>query len=313
MEYIERMRLNPEHLITFAAVVCAGGISAAARRLHLTQPALSNQLRQLQDQVGQALYRRVGRGIALTGAGERLLEHAQRLADALAAADAAADALAGAETGLLRVGASQTVGAYLLPAIIAAFREQAPGIEVELESHNSGHVLNRLQDFDVSLVEGPFALPLPADRLAERWGEDEIVAVLRRDTALAQKHSLSARQLAAQALIWRETGSGTREQVEQLFRTAGIQPRLRVELSGVAAVKEAVRQGLGIGFASRLALRYDRGPLVGIPLRPRLQRALTLIRPVQPAPACQRFLDFLRAAMRTPAAKVRVAAIRPLS
>ena len=290
------MRLNPEHLITFAHVVNEGGISRAARRLHLTQPALSNQLRQLQDRVGQALYRRAGRGIVLTGAGRHLLVEAQRVVDALAAAETAADTLAGAQSGLLRIAASQTVGAYLLPAIVAAFREDAPAIEVELESHNSAHVLGHLQDFDVSLVEGPQASHLPPHYVTKTLGRDEIVAVVRRDSDVAQRRFLSPRQLAKQPLIWRETGSGTRQQVEQLFRDAGIQPKIRVELAGVAAVKEAVRQGLGIGFASRLALRYDEGPLAGISLRPRLQRALTLVSPNRPTPACRRFLQFLHAA-----------------
>ena len=290
------VRINPEHLITFASVIREGGISAAARRRHLTQPALSNQLRLLQATVGEALYRRSGRSIVLTGPGERLYTEAQRLADALASAEAVAEELAGAEAGLVRIATSQTVGAYLLPAIIASFREHAPGIDVELESHNSGHVLEHVRDFDASFVEGQLTAPLPPDRVAETLGQDEILAVLRRGAPLAQKRSLSPRQLAAQALIWRESGSGTRTQVEQFFRAAGIQPLVRVELAGVAAVKEAVRQGLGIGFASRLALRYDRGPLVGVPLRPRLLRALTLVKPLRPTPACGRFLDFLRTA-----------------
>lgn len=288
------MRLNPEQLLTFAEVVRAGGISAAARRLHLTQPAVSNQLKKLQDTIGETLYQRSGRGIALTGAGQHLYLEAQRLADAFSAAQTLADALAKAETGRVRIAASQTLGAYLLPSVIAAFREQAPGIEIELASYNSREVVERLEDRDLALLEGPLSHPLPGDRQAAPLAPDEIVAVLRHDHPLAQQRGLSLDQLADQPLIWREQGSGTREQLEQAFHAVGIAPHIGMALAGVAAVKEAVRQGLGIGFASRLALRHDRGPLLGIPLRPPLRRAWTLVAPHHPSAATARFLSFLR-------------------
>lgn len=288
------MRLNPEQLLTFAAIVREGGVGAAAQRLHLTQPAVSNQLKKLQEAVGEKLYRRAGRGIALTGAGLRLYQEAQRMAAAFGAAQILADSLAGAETGLLRITASQTLGAYLLPSVVAAFRTQAPGIEIELASYNSREVAERLPDCDLAFLEGPPLSTLPSDRQLETLAQDEIVAVLRRDDPLAGYASLNMAKLAAQSLIWREQGSGTRAQVELAFRAAGIEPRVGVALAGVAAVKEAVRQGLGIGFASRLALRHDSGPLLGIALRPRLMRELTVITMRHSSAAATRFLDFLR-------------------
>ena len=288
------MRLNPENLITFAMVASEGGVGAAAERLHLTQPAVSNQLRKLQGSVGEALYRRVGRGIELTGAGRRLYEEARRLADALAAAEETADALAGAETGSVRIATSQTLGAYLLPAIVAAFRKEAPGIEVELESHNTQRVLERLPECDAGLIEGTLRGTLPPHRQVRILGKDEVVAVVRSGDPLATRRALPPAQLATSTLIWREAGSGTRERVEQAFQEAGVVPRMGIALAGVAAVKEAVRQGLGIGFASRLALLHDSGTLVGISLRPRVMRALTVISPAHPSPATARFLAFLQ-------------------
>ena len=288
------MRLNPEQLLTFAAIVREGGVGAAARRLHLSQPAVSNQLKKLQEAVGEELYQRAGRGIALTGAGQRLYHEAQRMTDAFASAQILADALAGAETGLIRITASQTLGAYLLPSVVSAFRAQAPGIEIELASYNSREVAERLQDCDLAFIEDPPVGTLPADRQFEALAQDEIVAVLRRDDPLAGSASLDMTKLAAQSLIWREQGSGTRAQVEQAFHAAGIEPRVGVALAGVAAVKEAVRQGLGIGFASRLALRHDSGTLLGIALRPQLTRELAVIARRHSSAAAARFLDFLR-------------------
>lgn len=288
------MRLNPEQLLTFAAVVREGGVGAAARQLHLSQPAVSNQLKKLQETVGEALYRRAGRGIALTGAGQRLYLEARRLADALSAATALAESLSGAQSGLIRITASQTLGAYLLPPVLAAFRDQAPGIAIELASYNSREVVDRLQDCDLGLLEGPLSVPLPDDRRAETIAKDEIVAVLPRDHPLATRRYLTPAQLGAEPLIWREEGSGTREEVERAFQAAGIVPQAHIALAGIAAIKEAVRQGLGIGFASRLVLRHDSGRLVGIALRPRLERNLTLIAPRSAAPATARFIEFLR-------------------
>lgn len=288
------MRINPEQLLTFAEIVRQGGIGAAAQRLNLTQPAVSNQMKRLQETVGEALYRRAGRGIALTGAGQRLYLEARRLADALNAANALAESLAGAESGLIRITASQTLGAYLLPPVLAAFRDHAPGIGIDLASYNSREVVNRLQDCDLGLLEGRLALPLPDARQTETLAKDEIVAVLHRDHPLSTRHHLTPEQLGAYPLIWREEGSGTREQVERAFQAAGIVPQTRIALAGIAAIKEGVRQGLGIGFASRLVLRHDSSRLIGIPLRPRLERNLTLISPNSPAPAVARFIEFLR-------------------
>jgi LysR family transcriptional regulator, low CO2-responsive transcriptional regulator len=288
------MRLNPEQLLTFAAVVRECGVGAAALRLHLTQPAVSNQLKRLQETLGEALYRRAGRGIALTGAGQRLYVEAQRLADALNAAQALADSLSSAESGLVRITASQTLGAYLLPPVVAAFREHAPGIEIELASYNSREVAAKLLDCDIALTEGPLDTNLPDDRQAEVIAHDEIVAVLRSDHPLAQRRSLPINLLATQPLIWRERGSGTRAQLEQAFREAGVQPRFGMALAGVAAVKEAVRQGLGIGFASRLALRHEGSNMISIALSPPLTRELRLIAGEHPSAAAARFLRFLR-------------------
>lgn len=287
------MRLNPEQLITFAVVVREGGIGAAAQRLHLTQPAVSNQLRKLQSAIGEPLYRRAGRGIVLTGVGQRLYGEAQRLADAHASAEALAEAMSAGEGGLVRIAASQTVGAYLLPAAVAAFRAVAPGVEIELESHNTQRVLERLGECDIGLVEGPQELPWPPHLLREVIGYDEIVTLLRQDDPLAHTPALSPQVLAERELICREAGSGTRALVEALFAEAGIVPHVHMALAGVAAVKEGVRQGLGIGFVSRLTLRHDSGPLCGVPLQPRLKRALTLITHRNGSPAAKRFIAFL--------------------
>lgn len=298
------MRINPDQLITFAHVVREGGIGAAARARHLTQPAVSNQLRQLQSIIGEPLYRRQGRGIALTGAGQQLYRHAQALADALHEAEAFAIALASVDSGRVRIAASQTLGAYILPAALAEFRVVAPQIEIILESHNSQSVLDHIDTCDIGLIEGPVGHASAAVHFsAQPLGNDTIVAVVPRHHRLAARQALTLTDVADEPIILREAGSGTRELVETAFAQAGLTPRVCMTLAGVAAVIEASRQGLGIGFLSSLALRHEGEHVIGIPLRPNLRRKLTLLAANQPSRAAERFIAFLKDFLiRTPAA-----------
>jgi DNA-binding transcriptional LysR family regulator len=279
------MKLQAEHLLTFVELVRCGSVGAAAAARHLTQPAASNQLRQLQQAIGEALYRRVGRGVALTATGEAFYAHALGVEQALKAAQGFAEGLAGGEAGLVRIAASQTIAGSLLPAFLAAFQKRHPGIEVHVDTSNSRQVVADLLTYDIGLVESPLPRDLPVDYRAVPLGQDEVVLVMPRGHALAVLDVVPLRRLADMPLIWREPGSGTSEVVEHAFRQAGMAPTRRLALGGVAAVLEAVRQGLGLGFASRLTLRREDALLVSRPLSPRLLRPLTMLMPMQPTVA----------------------------
>ena len=281
------MRLQPEHILTFAELVRRGSVGAAATARHLTQPAVSNQLRQLQQAIGEALYRRRGRGVALTAAGEAFHVHALRVEQALSAAQTFAEGLRGGDTGRVRIAASQTIAGSLLPAFLAAFQSRHAGIEVHVDTSNSRQVVANLHAYDIGLVESPLPRDVPVDYRAVPLGRDEVVLVMPRSHALAALDTVPLRLLADVPLIWREPGSGTSEVVEQAFRQAGLTPNRRLALGGVAAVLEAVRQGLGLGFASRLTLRREDALLVSRPLGPRLLRPFTMLMPVQPTAAAR--------------------------
>lgn len=289
------MRLQPEHLLTFAELVRRGSVGAAAAARNLTQPAVSNQLRQLQQVIGEALYRRAGRGVKLTAAGEAFYAHALAVEQALKAAEAFAEGLAGGESGLVRIAASQTIAGSLLPAFLADFQHRHAGIEVHVDTSNSRQVVADLQACDIGLVESPLPRDLPADYRAVPLGRDEVVLVMPRGHRLASLDAVPLRLLADAPLIWREPGSGTREVVEAAFRQAGLSPNRRLALGGVAAVLEAVRQGLGLGFASRLTLRREDALLVSRPLAPGLLRPFTMLLPVQPTAAARLFAEDLKA------------------
>ena len=266
------MRLQPEHILTFAELVRRGSVGAAAAARHLTQPAVSNQLRQLQQAIGEPLYRRQGRGVALTAAGEAFHVHALRVEQALRAAQAFAEGLAGGDTGRVRIAASQTIAGSLLPAFLAAFQHRHAGIEVLVDTSNSRQVVARLHEYDIGLVESPLARELPADYRAVALGRDEVVLVMPRGHALAALEAVPLRLLAEAPLIWREAGSGTNEVVEQAFREIGLSPERRLALGGVAAVLEALRPGPGPGLAHRLALRPAGALATSRPVSPGVRR-----------------------------------------
>src|SRR5579864_9081201 len=178
--------MTPDQLITFAAVAEHRNISRAAVALHLSQPAVSGQLRQLQDEFGEPLYQRDGRGVRLTPAGEQLASYATRLRDTWRQAHAYRDALRGMEQGTLRIGASTTPASYLLPYLIADFHRRYPDVSLHTADGNTTEIVGALDSVDIALIEGPVGADLPPDTAVHAWREDEIVAIMPRAHPLAR-------------------------------------------------------------------------------------------------------------------------------
>ncbi|OJA34133.1 LysR family transcriptional regulator [Burkholderia ubonensis] len=257
--------MTPDQLITFAAVAEHLNISRAALALHLSQPAVSGQLRLLQDEFGEPLYQRDGRGIRLTPAGEQLAQYANALRDTFAQARAFRDAVRGLDAGMLRIGASTTPASYLLPYLIAAFQQTAPRVAIQTMSGNTSEVVAALPSLDIALIEGPPGEALPPGTTVHAWHEDEIVAIVPAGHPLAgpaHVGGVSLDALAAHPLVLREAGSGVRQLVERAFAHTGAPMRVALEIAGVEAVKEAVRAGMGVGFVSAMSLRHDDAALV---------------------------------------------------
>ncbi|KVT74152.1 LysR family transcriptional regulator [Burkholderia ubonensis] len=257
--------MTPDQLITFAAVAEHHNISRAALALHLSQPAVSGQLRLLQDEFGEPLYQRDGRGIRLTPAGEQLAQYANALRDTFAQARAFRDAVRGLDAGTLRIGASTTPASYLLPYLIAAFQQTAPRVAIQTMSGNTSEVVAALPSLDIALIEGPPGEALPPGTAVHAWHEDEIVAIVPAGHPLAgpaHAGGVSLDALAAHPLVLREAGSGVRQLVERAFAHTGAPLRVALEIAGVEAVKEAVRAGMGVGFVSAMSLRHDDAALV---------------------------------------------------
>jgi DNA-binding transcriptional LysR family regulator len=307
--------MTPDQLITFAAVAEHRNISRAAVTLHLSQPAVSGQLRQLQDEFGEPLYLRDGRGVRLTPAGEQLASYAARLRDTWRQAHAYRDALRGLERGTLRVGASTTPASYLLPYLIAEFHRRYPEVTLNTVNGNTADIVGALASLDIAMVEGPVGADLPPDTAVHAWHEDEIVAIMPRNHPLAEgrvrdvdapglanttdaaagatRGWLDLAALGAHPLVLREAGSGVRRMVERAFAHAGVPIRVALEIAGVEGVKEAVRAGMGVGFVSAMSMRHEDGALCLVSLGPHaLTRRFSILIPHASAPSrvVERFL-----------------------
>jgi DNA-binding transcriptional LysR family regulator len=252
--------MNLTHLRVFRAVLESNSITAAARTLRISQPAASKQLAELEASIGVPLLERRARGVRLTAAGELLGRHARRLFQEEAAAEAALKGLLGLELGQLAVGASTTVGNYIIPALFGQLHTAHPQLELELEIANTTRIQELLLEgrLDLGLIEG---LVGNKGLQVEVFTRDEMVLIV------APGHPLSLRAEAARgitkadledvAIIARERGSGTREVVEEALSEHGIELRPCMSLGSTEAVKSAVARGIGAAIVSRLTLELE--------------------------------------------------------
>ena len=247
-----RPTLDPDLLPTFLAVLRHGRISAAARAVHLSQPAVTARVRRLEEAVGATLLLRSAQGVTPTPAGERLAAAARdverRLDEVLREIGGEGSAL-----GPLELCASTTIAAHVLPPLLARFRGRYPEARLRVEIGNTAEVLAAVEKGSASLglVEG--AGRAGGVRL-EPWVDDELVPVVGASTPCAPR---SLADLATTPILWREPGSGTREVVLRALRRAGVCSRPRpfdLVLGTSEAIAGCASAGLGLAFLSRWAL-----------------------------------------------------------
>ncbi|OPY90685.1 MAG: HTH-type transcriptional activator CmpR [Syntrophaceae bacterium PtaU1.Bin231] len=244
-----RRDVNLQQLWTFYNVAQHGGFSAAAARLHLTQPSVSTQIRLLEENYGIRLFERFGRRIELTEAGRALFSYAERIFHLTQQADSAIEDLKNTKTGRIRISAISTLAAYYLPHIIAVFRRRHPGIEIHLDSGYTEDVVESILAFrcDIGLVgttvshENVVVTPL--------W-EEELVIIAGPSHPLARRETVSFEDLRDEPLVVSEPGSGTRDITDDLFRRKGARPRIVMELGENEAIKTAVAGNLGLSLLS---------------------------------------------------------------
>ena len=272
----------------------------AAEGLYLTQPAVTLQIKALEEELGVQLFSRSGNRIALTDAGRILLTHARRMASLVTAAQAEIGKLKGEELGELRIGASTTIAQYVLPRLLGDFQHAQPGIRLSVLGANTAVIVTGVLDGSLALglIEGP---SLRRDLKIERFLADEIGVIAPAHHEWAGQE-ISPGQLAKEKLILREDGSGTRRVVEAALRRAGVrlkQANVVMVLDSTEAIKSAVETGLGIGFVARRAIQKELklGTLSELSVRGmKIERHFSMVLPRGPEPAgpAGAFLRFLR-------------------
>ncbi len=236
-------------LKAFLAIAEAKTFTAGARRVNVTQAAISMQIRQLEDEVGLQLFTRTPRRVILTEAGEYLLERARKILREHDSALAEIAEVAGAEYGRLRIGsASGTFAMNQLPWIMRGLREKFPNGELTVGAGTSQKLVERIMHGEIDTA----FISLPVDNTnvtTESLFSDEIVAIAHPKHRLAKEKYISAATLAGESLILGERGGNTRRMIDEFFAAANVKPNVTMELSRGEAVTAMVENSLGVGMA----------------------------------------------------------------
>ncbi len=292
-------RVTVHQLRIFKMVADHHNFSRAAEALHLSQPAVSHQIKALSGAVGAPLFEEIGRRIHLTSAGTLLYEHASRIIADFEMAGQALDELHGLRRGLLRLSGDTTVGIYVLPDVLGTFRETHPDVDVSLDVGNRQHVYERLISNETDFAVVGRLWPRPSIPLTTRpFLPNELVAIAAARHPLAGMKRISIARLAEEPFIAREPGSGTRETAEGALRRAGRPIHTVMELASNGAIKRAVARGLGVAIISRHAVTMElrlgllaQLAVVGFPLR--RQWHLVYARDKRFGPVERAFLAFI--------------------
>lgn len=251
-------------LRAFVAIAESGTFTAGALRVHVTQAAISMQIRQLETEIGAKVFVRAPRHVILTEAGEQLLRRARHI---LREHDAALDEiaeLAGAERGRLRIGsASAMVLSEQLPAILKELRKQHPAAEISVNSGTSEVLVDQILsgDVDVAFV----SLPVDVRGIkTERLNQDQLVAIASPRHKLAKQRTIDAYTLAGERLILGERGGNTRRLIDQFFAQAGVTLHVAMELSRQQAIKRMVEEDMGVGIVPLQSVKeeVEKGRLI---------------------------------------------------
>lgn len=289
--------MNLRHLAVFHAVALSGSISGGAARLFVSQPAVSRELAELERRLGLALFDRLPRGVRLTEAGQLLHDYAKRIFALEQAAETALEELADLRRGRLAVGASSTIGMYVLPARVAEFRRRYPGIELSLEVGNTRTIEDDLLEHRVALgfIEGPVSTDTCDVQL---FMHDEIVAVAPGNHPLAARKKIEPAELERLPVVLRESGSGTRAIVEDALKAHGLGLGETLSMGSSESIKRAVIAGAGIAWLSELCITDEvaAGRLAVLPVRGlHIKRPLYVmwLKDARLTPATRVFLDML--------------------
>ncbi|MGY4831029.1 LysR family transcriptional regulator [Sphaerotilaceae bacterium SBD11-9] len=259
-------------LAALHAVSRLGSVSRAASELHLTQPAVSIQLKLLEESAGAPLLEKAGRGVRLTAAGELMADYAARILDLWREAGDEMAAQRGVFSGTLRVGAV-TTAEYLLPPLLVAFAGHRPDVKVKLQVGNRDEIVRMLagQEVDIAIMGRP---PAELKTTAVAFAKHPMAFLASPNHPLMHQRKPTLADLVEAKLLVRERGSGTRTTLERLYKDAGEPLRIGSEMSSNEAIKHMCAAGFGVAFLSLHTCPLELGagllavlPMAGNPLQ----------------------------------------------
>lgn len=248
--------INLHQLATFQIVAKHCSYVRAAEELHFSQPAVSAQIRQLEETMGVKLFDKIGRKTHLTQAGEELYLYSQKIFSLIEETLETMEALGSPHYGRLSVGADTTVGTYVVPRLLGKFHQIYPDVEIALEVVNRIYLLDALVNNRIDMaIMGKVPTEVPV--FVAPFAPNELVIVASPTHRLAGCERVSFAELAREHFLLREVGSGTRAALEDVFRERGVPLQVSMQVGNNSAIKQGVEAGLGIALISRVALNME--------------------------------------------------------
>ncbi|MCD6571053.1 MAG: LysR family transcriptional regulator [Deltaproteobacteria bacterium] len=259
--------MNVHQIKIFYITAHTLSITEAAKQMHLTQPSISIQLKDLEEDLNVRLFDRINRRLYLTDAGKVFFKYAHNILNLMDEARAAMDKFRAGNIGRLVIGASNTVGLYILPQILRIFRDVFPKVEISLNILNRKEALEkcRANDLDFAFVQAPVDLSACSTQAEQEdfeatfFTSDELVVICSPKHHLAKGRKFTTKLLreAGEPIILREEGSESRDLILSLAKELGLNLNVTMEVNTTEGIKKAVEEGLGIGIVSKNAINRE--------------------------------------------------------
>ncbi len=276
------MNMSDRRLQVFHAVARLLSFTKAAEVLHMTQPAVTFQIRQLEEQFDTRLFDRAHNRVSLTEAGHVAFEFAETIFEKYSEMENAIRDITGSISGSLTLGASTTISEYMLPALLGDFNAKNPEVLLRLRVSNTDGIVSMIENnvIDLGVVEGPVT---NKNLLVEKCRKDELVVVVPPDHEFASQKSVNIKDVLDGSFICREEGSGTREVVSEYVKSQGLGKhalKACLELGSPEAIKGAIEAGMGVSILSSVSIAKELklGTLKTVPLDPPLTREFSFVR-----------------------------------
>jgi DNA-binding transcriptional LysR family regulator len=289
--------LNFNQLRVFCQTARYLSCTKAAEKLYITQPAVTAQVKLLEDSCNLKLFKKKGRRIFLTDEGKTLYDYAAKVFEYEKEIESVIEEMKELKRGVLRLGTTKAYARYFMPFLITSFREAYPHIKIHLDEGSSSDMIRSLLDLknEVALISKA------EDNRVIRFipfSHEELVLITAPDHRLARRKSVLVRDLGEEPIIMKERGSGTRKLVNELFSKKGLTPNILMETSNTEFIKQLVQRGDGVSFVVReaVATELQEGKLATVPIRGSkvyLDVSIAYLKDQHLSPPAQAFLDVL--------------------